>query len=110
MTGLQTSLNLINTYILINGSSDDNFLVKIPNASAKTNRIFYSVISVGINNTERMKGVQIGAVNIADKMKGVQLGLINYANNISGVQIGLINIIKYGQIPVLPILNISTNL
>lgn len=53
----------------------------------------------GISNISirEMKGVQIGGVfNYARKLKGVQIGLINIADTSDGYSIGLINIVMKG--------------
>lgn len=48
-------------------------------------------------NVGEMRGIQIGSViNYAKKLKGVQVGLINIADSSDGYSIGLINIIFKG--------------
>ena len=51
-----------------------------------------------VNKTnETLKGVQIsGIINYAKKMKGFQLGVVNLADSSSGVSIGLINLSSNG--------------
>jgi hypothetical protein len=54
----------------------------------------------GIVNESRkaVDGVQIsGIVNYTKKLKGVQIGLVNLADTSSGFMFGLINIVKHGR-------------
>lgn len=57
-----------------------------------------------------MTGVQFGGIcSHAKRVRGVQLGLINVTNHLKGAQIGLLNIQTSRRcFKVLPILNIST--
>ena len=50
-----------------------------------------------VNRANEIHGAQIaGVVNIAKKMKGVQIGFLNIADTCDGTAIGVINIIKNG--------------
>ncbi|MFO0601320.1 MAG: hypothetical protein U0228_38785 [Myxococcaceae bacterium] len=40
----------------------------------------------------RLRGAQLGLINVAGDVDGVQLGLLNIAKKVRGVQIGLINV------------------
>jgi len=68
---------------------------------------FYAVSGVQISGinlfTGKVRGVQIGVINITEKVKGVQIGVINYARELKGVQIGLINIAENALMPMLPV-------
>ncbi len=47
---------------------------------------------IGGTNLGRVRGLQLGALNISEEVRGLQIGLINIARKIDGLQIGLINI------------------
>ena len=51
--------------------------------------------------------VQVGVLNIANDLRGIQVGLINQADMLYGFQVGLVNVIKSGQIPFMPVLNVG---
>ena len=58
-------------------------------------------ISIG-NNTDIMKGIQIGGANYANKeMKGIQVGLYNESKKTKGIQIGLWNVNEKRKLPIL---------
>lgn len=51
-----------------------------------------------MNFSESVNGVQAaGVINHTKRLKGVQIGLINIADSSDGLQIGLINIVKNGM-------------
>lgn len=55
-----------------------------------------------------LSGVQIAAVNVANKLRGVQIGAINCIDvDCVGVQIGAVNICNGSQAEFLPVLRIS---
>jgi hypothetical protein len=47
---------------------------------------------IGGTNLGRVRGLQLGGLNISEEVRGLQIGLINVARKIDGLQIGLINI------------------
>ena len=51
--------------------------------------------------------VQVGLLNIANDLRGVQVGLVNQADMLYGFQVGLVNVIRSGQIPFMPIVNVG---
>jgi len=59
------------------------------------------------NESKTMYGLQVGLVNLADYSKGLQIGLINRVEQMRGYQIGLINVIRSGDVPFCPILNVG---
>ena len=59
------------------------------------------------NECGSISGIQVGLVNLADYAKGFQIGLINRAEDLSGYQIGLVNIIRSGELPFCPLINIG---
>jgi hypothetical protein len=52
----------------------------------------------GVNVAGDATGAQIGIVNVAKKFEGVTLGLINVADDIDGVPIGLLSVTKTGGV------------
>jgi hypothetical protein len=55
------------------------------------------IAGIGNFSNREMSGVQIaGVFNYAKKMKGVQIGLINVSNTFDGLGIGLINVVFKG--------------
>ena len=59
------------------------------------------------NETGTLTGFQVGLVNLADYANGFQIGLINRVEQMHGYQLGLINIIRGGDVPFCPILNVG---
>ena len=59
------------------------------------------------NEAQSILGIQFGVINIANAVTGFQVGLINRSESLYGVQIGLVNVIREGEWPFLPILNIG---
>lgn len=59
------------------------------------------------NESKTLYGFQVGLVNLADYAKGFQVGLVNRVEGMYGYQIGLINIIRDGQVPFCPFINIG---
>ena len=59
-------------------------------------------IQFGVVNlsSKKLTGFQGGGVNIAEKIKGVQLGVVNISDE-DGFQFGGLNIIKNGWIPIM---------
>lgn len=65
-------------------------------------------MQVGLwNEAGVIYGFQAGLVNMADYMDGFQIGLINRAEDLHGYQLGLINVIRGGDVPFCPILNVG---
>jgi len=65
-------------------------------------------LQVGLwNEAGTITGVQVGLVNLAEYSKGFQVGLINRVETMRGYQLGLINVIRGGDVPFCPILNIG---
>lgn len=120
---------------LANNFSPDRTAIKLAGVQiAGLGNMAYEVTGLQvalINDSERVTGIQAGAVNIlgedtddsgvisgqfgiynrSGKIKGIQFGLVNYAGNLAGVQIGLINIVspKYRKLPLpfMPLLNVG---
>lgn len=59
------------------------------------------------NEAQSIRGVQAGAINIANAVSGFQVGLINRSESLYGAQIGIVNVIREGECPFLPILNVG---
>jgi len=59
------------------------------------------------NEALSIRGVQAGVINIANAVTGFQVGLINRSESLYGVQIGAVNVIREGEWPFLPIVNIG---
>ena len=65
-------------------------------------------VQVGLwNEAQSIRGVQAGVINIANAVTGFQVGLINRSESLYGVQIGVVNVIREGEWPFLPILNVG---
>ena len=65
-------------------------------------------VQVGLwNEAQSIRGVQLGVINIANAVTGFQVGLINRSESLYGVQIGIVNVIREGEWPFLPILNVG---
>ena len=65
-------------------------------------------VQVGLwNEAQSIRGVQAGVINIANAVTGFQIGLINRSESLYGVQIGIVNVIREGEWPFLPIINIG---
>ena len=65
-------------------------------------------IQVGLwNEAGTIYGFQAGLVNLADYANGFQIGLINRTETMRGYQLGLVNIIRGGEVPFCPLLNIG---
>jgi len=65
---------------------------------------------IGIYNTAGradVLGVQAGLWNEAQSIRGFQIGLINRSESLYGVQIGVVNVIREGEWPFLPVINIG---
>lgn len=50
------------------------------------------VEAAGFLNIGRVRGLQLGLINVSAEVNGLQLGLINVARRIKGLQIGVINV------------------
>ena len=59
------------------------------------------------NEVQSIRGVQAGVINIANAVTGFQIGLINRSESLYGVQIGAVNVIREGEWPFLPLINIG---
>ena len=59
------------------------------------------------NEAQSIRGVQAGVINIANAVTGFQVGLINRSESLYGVQIGAVNVIREGEWPFMPIINIG---
>ena len=59
------------------------------------------------NEAGTIYGCQVGLINLADYANGFQVGLINRVETMHGYQLGLINVIRSGEVPFCPILNIG---
>jgi hypothetical protein len=65
-------------------------------------------MQVGLwNEAGVIYGFQVGLVNLSDYTKGFQVGLVNRAEDLHGYQLGLINIIRSGDVPFCPLLNVG---
>jgi len=72
--------------------------------------LFLALGMVRVDDDGQLIGLAVSAVNyIKGTQKGVSIGIVNYAWRLKGVQIGLINIIRYNPsiAKVLPIINVS---
>ena len=59
------------------------------------------------NEAQSIRGAQLGVINIANAVTGFQIGLINRSESLYGVQLGVVNVIREGEWPFLPILNVG---
>lgn len=59
------------------------------------------------NEAQSIRGVQAGVINIANAVTGFQIGLINRSESLYGAQVGLVNVIREGEWPFMPIVNIG---
>ena len=59
------------------------------------------------NEAQSIRGLQAGVINIANAVTGFQIGLINRSESLYGVQIGAVNVIREGEWPFMPIINIG---
>ena len=59
------------------------------------------------NEAQSIRGVQLGVINIANAVTGFQVGLINRSESLYGVQLGVVNVIREGEWPFLPVLNVG---
>ena len=59
------------------------------------------------NEAQSIRGVQAGVINIANAVTGFQIGLINRSESLYGVQIGAVNVIREGEWPFMPVINIG---
>jgi hypothetical protein len=59
------------------------------------------------NESRTLYGLQVGLINLADYAEGFQVGLVNRVEDMHGYQIGLINIIRGGDVPFCPLINIG---
>ena len=65
-------------------------------------------VQVGLwNEAQSIRGVQAGVINVANAVTGFQVGLINRSESLYGVQIGAVNVIREGEWPFLPVLNVG---
>ncbi len=65
-------------------------------------------VQVGLwNEAQSIRGAQLGLINVANSVTGFQIGLINRSESLYGVQIGAVNVIREGECPFMPILNIG---
>jgi hypothetical protein len=65
-------------------------------------------VQVGLwNEAQSIRGIQAGVINIANAVTGFQVGLINRSESLYGVQIGAVNVIREGEWPFMPIINIG---
>lgn len=65
-------------------------------------------MQVGLwNEASSLNGFQVGLVNLTDYANGLQIGLVNRAEDMHGYQIGLINVIRGGELPFCPLINIG---
>ena len=65
-------------------------------------------IQIGLwNEAQSIRGMQVGVINIANVVSGFQVGLINRSESLYGVQIGAVNVIREGEVPFLPVLNVG---
>jgi hypothetical protein len=51
-------------------------------------------INLLYGNTEHVKGVQIGILNVANSVNGLQLGFVNVTSDMRGAQLGIVNVIR----------------
>jgi len=59
------------------------------------------------NEAQSIRGMQVGIINIANAVFGFQVGLINRSESLYGVQVGAVNVIREGECPFLPVLNVG---
>ena len=59
------------------------------------------------NEAQSIRGVQAGVINTANAVTGFQIGLINRSESLYGVQIGAVNVIREGEWPFMPLINIG---
>lgn len=59
------------------------------------------------NEARSVRGIQVGLINIADSVRGFQLGLINRAESAYGFQVGAVNVIREGEMPFFPVVNVG---
>ena len=65
-------------------------------------------VQIGLwNEAQSIRGAQFGLINVANSVTGFQLGLINRSESLYGVQVGAVNVIREGECPFMPILNIG---
>ena len=65
-------------------------------------------VQVGLwNEAQSIRGAQLGLINVANSVTGFQIGLINRSESLYGVQVGAVNVIREGECPFMPILNIG---
>ena len=65
-------------------------------------------VQVGLwNEAQSIRGIQAGVINIANAVSGFQVGLINRSESLYGVQIGAVNVIREGEYPFMPIINVG---
>ena len=65
-------------------------------------------VQVGLwNEAQSIRGIQAGAINIANTVSGFQIGLINRCESLYGVQVGAVNVIREGEYPFLPVINVG---
>ena len=65
-------------------------------------------VQVGLwNEAQSIRGVQAGIINIANAVTGFQVGLINRSESLYGVQIGAVNVIREGECPFMPVINVG---
>lgn len=59
------------------------------------------------NEAQSIRGIQAGVINIANAVTGFQVGLINRSESLYGVQIGAVNVIREGEWPFMPVINVG---
>ena len=65
-------------------------------------------VQVGLwNEAQSIRGIQAGVINIANAVSGFQVGLINRSESLYGVQIGAVNVIREGEYPFMPLINVG---
>ncbi len=101
LTGAQVAGVYNHTSDSVNGLQ----IAGVANYSRKKNN-GVQIAGLGNFSNREIKGIQIaGVFNYAKRMKGVQIGLINVSDSIDGLGIGLINIVFKGYHK----LTVSTN-
>jgi hypothetical protein len=58
-------------------------------------------VSGGFNGARRLRGAQIGLLNVAERVEGTQIGLVNIAREVEGAAIAPINIVEKARIQAL---------
>jgi hypothetical protein len=91
-----SGLQVAGIYNHVSGSVKGLQIAGISNSS-KRDVVGVQVAGIGNVANKRMDGLQVGGIfNYAKKLRGVQVGLINIADTSEGYSIGLLNIILKG--------------